>query len=131
MWEYFSIKKLENYRYEISTLRNKEVTKGEENKIKKAEYALKSNKVAGKLYLYCEFARLCMRGINKFSNKPISTLPQAGVSLLLIYLRVNVFYIMANFATCYYIENVLNLNKEVKKHTQEKKSDFKQFIQNK
>ena len=118
MLKYISNKNIENYKYEISALRNEKLKENENSKIIKADHIIRFGKYICRFFLAFELLNLIYK-INK-KRKVLSF-------CVLSYLKINAVWIFSNFLVNFYLERFSDLNKIITKY--KKDNDQFRFVQ--
>jgi hypothetical protein len=118
MLKYFSTKNVENFKYEISSLKSENLNKKEKKQITKAENIISYGKNISRFYLIGD----ATYSITKYFRKSRNS------SLFLIayfYLRVNLIWLISNICVNYYLLNYSGLENIKKKNNN---FEFAQYI---
>lgn len=127
MFKYLTTKNIENYRYDISILKNrKDIDSKDETRLLKAEKIIEYSKYICRVYLSLECLNFIYRAFILKSNKNRNSL-----SFVYIFIRVNIIWLISNiYTSCYLDKNIPAL---IKKYNHDLESDktFKKYITNK
>ena len=126
MMKYFTTKNIENYKYELSVLKNKNVKN--ENEVKKIEFSenvIHYSKLFCRLYFSIEVLII--------TSKLINTRKIIWTKFLNAYLRINLIWILSNLSVNYYLENISGIKKLLQKYKNLENDNFEflQYIQHK
>lgn len=122
MIKYLSTKNIENFKYDISTLKNeKDILKKEKDKLKEAEKIIETGKNLSRLYFALEIIFYIKNIISR--SRVLGRFPY-------VFIRVNLFWLLSNFLVNAYLDKRIKpiIEKNKKLHND---SDFKKFISHK
>lgn len=123
MYKYLTTKNIENYRYDISVLKNKhDMDNREKTKLETAEKVILWSKYITRAYFLAEV----IRGINKGRNQTNKKI----ILLSFAILRLNFVWLITNMCTNLYLEKEV---KSIVQRNQTKRQDldFKKYIEHK
>lgn len=132
MFNYFTTKNAENIRYEISVLKNTNLSNTELEQINNAESYLYYSKSISRVYIALEIFNLAY--FIYMRRKGESGMKKSNLmwKMALAYMRVNLFWLIMNYATNYYIDRFTNIRKIINKYKAKNSNvQFKQFIEHK
>jgi hypothetical protein len=123
MYKYLTTKNIENYKYSISVLKNKqELSVKDKEQIFNAEIFMNYSKYISRAYFGGELIRF----LYKCTQKKINKL----TIFAFLFLRVNIVWFSSNILTNLYLEN--KFKKLIQKHNVNKSEhNFKKFIEHK
>jgi hypothetical protein len=133
MLNIFSTKNAENFRYEISVLKNSNLSKNDLDEIIKVEKLINYSKLLCRTYCIMEFGYLLYflkktRGVESILSKKSNLI----LKMAFAYLRINLVWIIVNYSGNFYIENYTSTKRIINKHKIKNSSvQFKQFIEHK
>ncbi len=124
MFKYLTTKNIENYKYEISVLKNSKVSSNKDQKcISNAESAIHKGKYLTRIYIGIEIAFLFYGILRK--KKSIKK------EIALSFLRLNMAWVASNIFTNYYLENSDIRNIIAKHKINKDEFNFGKFIEHK
>ena len=134
MLKYFTTKNVENIRYEISVLKNTNLTHHEINQMNNVESLINISKTFCRIYFGMEVCYLLyfLYKRRKGDTMMIGKRKNILIKLAYLYLRLNIIWLSSNFGTNNYIENYTNIKKIINKYKlKNTQVQFKQFIEHK
>lgn len=138
---YLSTMNIENYKYEISVLKNKNLKDDKEQRnVTLSEQVIKFSKYFCRLYVAFEVFNLIYK-YTRTNNKEYDFKMR---KVAFAYIRINILWLLANIATNIYLQKYSNLDKIIKKYKDsgdtgkgnfsgdmKNKFEFSQYIQHK
>jgi hypothetical protein len=138
---YLSTMNIENYKYEISVLKNKSLKDDKEKSyVSQAEQVIKFSKYFCRVYVTLEVLNL----IYKYTRRNNKEYAFKMRKVAFAYIRINIIWLLANIGTNVYLQKYSNLDKIIKKYKDsgdkvngdsskdlKNKFEFSQYIQHK
>ncbi len=126
---YLSTMNIENYKYEISVLKNKNLKEEKERKnVEMAEKVISFSKNSSRLYCLLEIMNLIYKSTfgKSFKIRKVA----------FAYIRINIIWMLSNISTNIYLQKYSSLDKTILKYKNDNKNEstkfeFSQYIQHK